>query len=65
MWRPGPSREPVPGGKNPLEDKALSNELLCSKKDDAELSMIVDLMRNDLGRVCNEGKCFGKSTQTA
>jgi len=39
-------------GKDPKEDEALSRELLESVKDDAELSMIVDLLRNDLGRVC-------------
>ncbi len=31
----------------------MQEELLSSKKDDAELAMIVDLERNDLGRVCN------------
>ncbi len=31
----------------------MKKELLTSKKDDAELTMIVDLERNDLGRVCN------------
>jgi len=31
----------------------MKKELLSSKKDDAELAMIVDLERNDLGRVCN------------
>jgi len=44
-----------PRGKNVLEDQALSEDLVKSKKDDAELSMIVDLMRNDLGRVCTGG----------
>ena len=44
-----------PRGKNSIEDKAFRDALLCSKKDNAELSMIVDLMRNDLGRVCNGG----------
>ena len=44
-----------PRGKTPVEDKAFSDDLLQSPKDDAELSMIVDLMRNDLGRVCRGG----------
>jgi para-aminobenzoate synthetase component 1 len=41
-----------PRGKDSSEDQIFSEDLLKSKKDDAELSMIVDLMRNDLGRVC-------------
>ena len=43
-------------------DMKIRNELLCSVKDNAELTMIVDLERNDLGRVCDYGsvKVMGK-----
>ena len=44
-----------PRGKNKTEDEALAAELLNSEKDNAELAMIVDLERNDLGRVCSYG----------
>ena len=36
------------------EDRAVMAELLASEKDLAELAMIVDLERNDIGRVCDE-----------
>jgi para-aminobenzoate synthetase component 1 len=40
-------------GKNSQEDDMLRRDLLRNPKDDAELSMIVDLLRNDLGRICS------------
>ncbi|MCA8916934.1 MAG: anthranilate synthase component I family protein [Planctomycetes bacterium] len=42
-------------GTNEADDSRLREELLASVKDRAELTMIVDLERNDLGRVCKPG----------
>jgi len=50
-----PMKGTRPRGKNPDEDRYLKRELLSSVKDQAELVMIVDLERNDLGRVCEYG----------
>ena len=44
-----------PRGRDRAEDRALATDLLSSAKDRAENVMIVDVLRNDLGRVCVPG----------
>ena len=44
-----------PRGKDEFEDKKLERELLKSSKERAEHLMLVDLGRNDIGRVCEYG----------
>jgi anthranilate synthase component 1 len=44
-----------PRGANAEEDRAMAEELLADPKERAEHVMLVDLGRNDLGRVCEYG----------
>ena len=50
-----------PRGQDRQSDKRNKEDLLQSSKDKAELLMIADLMRNDLGRVCEYGSVKVKS----
>lgn len=44
-----------PRGGSPAEDRCLAEDLLTNIKERAEHLMLVDLVRNDLGRVCRYG----------
>ena len=53
--RTRPIKGTAPRGRDAAEDAALSAWLAASEKDRAENLMIVDLMRNDLSRLCDPG----------
>ena len=53
--RRAPSKAPVHDRLDPVRDAQLAYELQTSPKELAELLMITDLLRNDLGRICEYG----------
>ncbi len=53
--RTDPIKGTRPRGRTRAEDRGLAADLLASGKDRAENTMIVDVLRNDLGRVCRPG----------
>lgn len=55
LVRTFPIKGTQPRGSTPQDDIARRATLAGSPKEQAELRMIVDLMRNDLGRVCRYG----------
>ena len=55
MLESWPIKGTIPRGRDAREDARNAKRLTASEKDDAELSMIVDLVRNDLGRVSEPG----------
>ncbi len=61
LWSDGeiietrPIKGTRPRGKTKEEDLRYKNDLFQNPKDDAELSMIVDLLRNDIGKICVPG----------
>src|ERR1044072_9618765 len=50
-----PIAGPRPRGETPHDDKALEDELLADPKERAEHLMLLDLGRNDVGRVAKIG----------
>ncbi len=55
LIRSYPIKGTLPRGKSEQEDQELAQQLWNSPKDNAELLMIIDLVRNDLGKFCETG----------
>lgn len=53
--RTRPIKGTVPRSGDPERDRQAAEELRTSEKERAELAMIIDLERNDLGRICEPG----------
>lgn len=53
--RTSPIKGTRPRGKSAEEDQALKNDLRTNPKDNAELNMITDLLRNDIGKISKIG----------
>jgi anthranilate/para-aminobenzoate synthase component I len=56
--RSRPIKGTAPRSDDPAEDRRLAQGLLASAKDQAELVMIVDLVRNDLGKNARPGRVW-------
>jgi len=59
-----PMKGTRPRGENGLQDEIFRQEILNSEKEKAELLMITDLQRNDLGRVCEYGSVSVREMRT-
>jgi para-aminobenzoate synthetase component 1 len=59
-----PMKGTRPRSRNARQDEKYKKEILLSPKDRAELLMITDLERNDLGRVCRYGSVKVKDMRT-
>ncbi|HEX5938584.1 MAG TPA: aminodeoxychorismate synthase component I [Actinomycetota bacterium] len=57
-----PMKGTAPRGRWPAEDREVAEQIVASRKDRAENAMIVDLLRNDLGRIGETGSVTWNDT---